>query len=140
MEQKSWIFIATHGHAGEALLRSAEMIMGKMKCVEIFSLEAGMSPEDILEQIRKKLDIVNEPVLILTDLYGGTPFNVGMALSRNYDLQLVCGLNLSMIIESDLLRENLAGEELAEAVRKVGSEACCVAKLPSQNVNERSVI
>jgi mannose/fructose-specific phosphotransferase system component IIA len=132
MKQKSWVFIITHGHAGEALVKSAEMIAGKMKYVEVFSLEPGMSPEDIMGQIKEKLDEVQLPVLVLTDLYGGTPFNAAMALSRTYNIQLVCGINLSMLIEGDLLRETLSGRELAVAVQKIGSQACCVAELPNK--------
>ena len=132
MEKKSWIFVITHGHAGEALIESAEMIMGKLNNAASFSLAPGMSPETLIQQVQKKLNEIQSPVLILTDLYGGTPFNVAMALSQTYDIQLICGLNLSMIIEGDLLRTTLYGKALAEAVQKVGSEACCVATLPNK--------
>lgn len=129
MKDKSWIFVLTHGQAGAYLVKSAEMIMGPLKNLAVFSLLPGMSPEEFMVSIKEKLDeIKGGEVLFITDLYGGTPCNVSMALSKQYPIQLVCGLNLSMLVEGDLLRENLAGKELAEAVCNVGMTACCVAK------------
>ncbi len=132
MDEKPWILILTHGNAGEALVKSAEMIISTLQNVMAFSLLPGMSPEEFIEMVKEKLDALPKGVLILTDLFGGTPFNVAMALSRNYDISLVSGVNISMIIEGDLLRNNLSGRELAKAVQKVGSEACCLADMPQK--------
>ncbi len=130
MDEKSWILIVTHGNLGEAFIESAEMIMGTLANVQAFSLLPGMSPEEFIEMIKVKLDTLPQGVLVLTDLFGGTPFNAAIALSGIYDINVVSGVNISMIIEGDLLRNELAGRELAEAVQQVGMKACCVADLP----------
>lgn len=132
MNKKSWILILTHGNVGEAFVESAEMIMGPLANVQAFSLLPGMSPEEFIEMIKVKLDTLPKGVLVLTDLFGGTPFNAAIALSGNYDINVVSGVNISMIIEGDLLRNDLSGRELAEAVQQVGMKACCVADLPQQ--------
>lgn len=130
MDEKPWILVLTHGNAGEALVKSAEMIISTLENVQAFSLLPGMSPEEFIEIVKVHLDTLRKGVLILTDLFGGTPFNVAMALSKNYDINVVSGVNIAMIIEGDLLRNNLSGRELAEAVQKVGRKACCVAEMP----------
>ncbi|MBP3039034.1 PTS sugar transporter subunit IIA [Bacillaceae bacterium Marseille-Q3522] len=127
MQEKPWIIILTHGRAGEELMRSAKMIMGELKNVKAFSLMPGMSPEDFIAKVKEKLETLPEGVLVLTDLFGGTPFNGALALSRTFDLHIVSGLNIAMLIEADMLRNHLAGRELAESVRKIGVEACRVA-------------
>ncbi|MBP2657748.1 MAG: fructose transporter subunit [Firmicutes bacterium] len=132
MNEKSWILILTHGNVGEAFVESAEMIMGTLANVQAFSLLPGMSPEEFIEMIKVKLDTLPKGVLVLTDLFGGTPFNAAIALSGHYDINVVSGVNISMIIEGDLLRNDLSGRELAEAVQQVGMKACCVADLPQQ--------
>ncbi|MBP2631741.1 MAG: fructose transporter subunit [Firmicutes bacterium] len=130
MDEKTWILVLTHGNAGEALVKSAEMIISTLENVQAFSLLPGMSPEEFIEIVKAHLDNLRKGVLILTDLFGGTPFNVAMALSKNYDINVVSGVNIAMIIEGDLLRNNLSGRELAEAVQQVGRKACCVAEMP----------
>lgn len=130
MDEKPWILVLTHGNAGEALVKSAEMIISTLENVQAFSLLPGMSPEEFIEIVKAHLDNLRKGVLILTDLFGGTPFNVAMALSKNYDINVVSGVNIAMIIEGDLLRNNLSGRELAEAVQQVGRKACCVAEMP----------
>ncbi|CUH97781.1 hypothetical protein P22_3925 [Propionispora sp. 2/2-37] len=133
MKETSWLLILTHGNAGEALMQSAEMIMGRLENVWAFPLLPGISPEEFMEMVKTKLDILPRGVLILTDLFGGTPFNVAIALSGRYDINVVSGVNISMIIEGDVLRRHLSGRELAEAVQKAGMKACCIADLPNQN-------
>lgn len=130
MDEKPWILVLTHGNAGEALVKSAEMIISTLENVQAFSLLPGMSPEEFIEIVKAHLDTLRKGVLILTDLFGGTPFNVAMALSKNYDINVVSGVNIAMIIEGDLLRNNLSGRDLAEAVQQVGRKACCVAEMP----------
>lgn len=130
MDEKPWILVLTHGNAGEALVKSAEMIISTLENVQAFSLLPGMSPEEFIEIVKAHLDTLRKGVLILTDLFGGTPFNVAMALSKNYDINVVSGVNIAMIIEGDLLRNNLSGRDLAEAVQQVGKKACCVAEMP----------
>ena len=60
-------------------------------------------------------------MLILTDLFGGTPCNVAMMLREKYNAKVLCGVNLPMLIEAANLRDT-AGcvEELAEAVLDTG--------------------
>ncbi len=125
-EQTSpWIIILTHGDAGKELVKSAEMILGKLKNVYTFSLLPNMSLNDFTNDIKNVLEKAPKDTLVFVDLFGGTPSNVAIALSRDYDISIVSGLNIAMLIEADSLRENgVCGKELAVAVANVGKEAC----------------
>lgn len=121
-----WIILLTHGKAGEELIKSAEMILGDFKNVYSFSLLPSMSPDDYAKEIKKVLDQVPKGTLVLTDLFGGTPSNVAIALSKDYDISVVSGLNIAMLIEADSARERLRGIELAKKVVNMGRESCKV--------------
>ncbi len=123
-EQETWILILTHGDAGKELVKSAEMIVGELKDVYAISLLPEMSSEDLANQVKEKLDEAPKGTLILTDLFGGTPSNVTNALSSQYEIYGVTGLNIAMLIEADFSRKTMSGSELARAICQTGSEAC----------------
>lgn len=100
MEQEEIkIFICSHGHFCEELIRSAEMIAGKVDNVFAFPLLQGMPPEDYKKILEDELCKGPCKTLCLTDLYGGTPCNTCAILSKTYDMEVITGLNLAMYIE-----------------------------------------
>lgn len=121
------ILVLTHGDAGKALLGSSEMIVGPSEKLAALSLQPGMSVETFTNQVRQELDTNAGPTLVLVDVFGGTPSNVAMALSRAYDIRCVSGLNLGMLIETLVMRESQDTLELAELQRialTAGTTSC----------------
>ena len=116
------IVILTHGRAGEELIRSAEMIIGKMEKVIAVSLGAGEDPSDYRERVSNVLAKMPRGSIVMTDLFGGTPSNTAAVLSKDYSVFVISGLNLPMLIEAVNLRQTLSGEELAKAVEAAGRE------------------
>lgn len=57
-------------------------------------------------------------------MYGGTPSNVSIMLSKQYKISAASGLNIAMLIEADSERNTLRGKELADAVVDAGKDAC----------------
>lgn len=110
------LVILTHGKSGEELIRSAEMIIGKMENVVAVSLMPGQDPPDYEEKVSKVLARMSGGALVMVDLFGGTPSNVAAVLSQKYPIAAVSGVNLPMLIEAATLRKSLSGQELAEAV------------------------
>ncbi len=98
--------ILNHGRFGEELIKSAELIAGKTEHIHAVSLLSGMSIEEYYNEVRGYLKDVEGEVLLLADLYGGTPSNVGMMLQREFSLHIICGINLPMLIELILKRNN----------------------------------
>ncbi|MCR1900006.1 PTS fructose transporter subunit IIA [Irregularibacter muris] len=119
-----WIFILTHGKAGEELKNSAEMILGPLEKVFVYSLLPGMSPENYISKVKESLNGSPDGSIIMTDLFGGTPSNIAAMLSKDYNISAVAGLNMAMLIGADELRKELRGEELAEAIISISKQAC----------------
>ncbi len=111
---KNRVLLCTHGRFGEELLRSAEMILGKIEGVACCSLTSEMSLEDYRDTAESELKKVSENVICLVDLFGGTPSNVMGILTKKYPIQVVTGVNLPMLIEVYLNVEAKTTEELAE--------------------------
>lgn len=119
-----WIFLLTHGRAGEEILRSTEMITGEISNVYAFSLLPDMSPENYAELIRKKLNEAPAGSIVLTDLFGGTPSNVAISLSMEFDIFVVSGLNIAMLIDGIGTRELMTGLDLAKHIQQTGIDSC----------------
>lgn len=99
--------VLNHGRFGEELIKSAELIVGKTENIHAISLLSGMSIEEYYQNVRSYLSsLAGKEILLLTDLYGGTPSNVGMMLQREFALHVLCGVNLPMLIELILKRNN----------------------------------
>lgn len=99
------IIILTHGEAGNALLASSEMIVGKTPHTTAISLMPGMSPEALMQQVKTILNPDVETI-IFTDIYGGTPSNIAYLLSREFPIRCISGVNLAMLIEANMLQDS----------------------------------
>ena len=108
------VFVCTHGHFGEELIRSAEMIAGKAENVFAFPLLHGMPPEDYKATIETELAKGPCNVLCLVDLFGGTPCNTCAILSNSYEMEVITGLNLAMYIEVTSQLNRVSFDELKD--------------------------
>lgn len=106
------IIVATHGRFGEELVKSAEMIAGKMENVQNLSLLPSMSLEEFMAEADAMLAKTEKPLIVLVDLFGGTPCNVMTALSRKYNYDVVTGVNIGMLIELYVSTLSMADEEI----------------------------
>ncbi|MFT8393516.1 MAG: PTS sugar transporter subunit IIA [Liquorilactobacillus ghanensis] len=96
------LILMSHGPLAAAMLTSAEMIIGKIKGAQTFSLTKEMGPEELKNQVTELLQTipVDEQIIIGLDLLGGTPANVAVQLlAENPHLEVVTGINLPMVIE-----------------------------------------
>lgn len=124
MENCSYLLVGSHGNFARELVKSAEMIVGEMEQVRAFSLEPGMSLADFVAEIRPVLEEMRGPGLCLVDLFGGTPSNTFAALSGTYDIQVVSGLNMGMLIEAYSSLGQVPAEELKEIAINALKESC----------------
>lgn len=104
------ILIVTHGQFGSELLKSAELITGKQKNVETLSLNREDSIQQFGEIVREKIaSFLSEDhqLLVLTDLFGGSAANVSAANLKKMSFTCLTGVNLSMLLEALILRNNI---------------------------------
>ena len=100
------LVVATHGHLADELVSTAEQIVGKLHFVSTCLVEPGASAEEIRDQVKRAVQKVDqgEGVIVLADLFGGTPCNQSLTLSRELQLEVVTGVNLPMLLKANSLR------------------------------------
>lgn len=128
------IVIGTHGRFGDELVKSAEMIVGKMENVISVSLLPKMSFDDFVHEVDSVLGSIEGTVLVLVDLYGGTPCNVFTALTKKYDYNVVTGVNLPMLINLYL---NTVGEEKVDINDTIKQ---CIENLKSSGIHTNKAV
>ena len=118
------IVIVTHGKFGAELLKSAELIIGKQKNVVTLGLEHGDSIEDLQKQVKTAIEQLDEGdgVLVLTDLFGGSPSNVAATNMEHLNFYSLTGVNLPLLIEALSMRKCVCIDELVNCSYKAGYE------------------
>lgn len=118
------IIIVTHLRLGEELLAVAELILGKLKHFEAVSIDPTEGVEEITEKISEAIRKVDrgQGVLILTDMFGGTPSNISLSFLEEWKIEVITGVNLPMLLKLSTYEgeENLA--ELAEFIKTYGQK------------------
>jgi len=116
------VLITTHGNLGVELIKAAEMIRGSLKGVIPVSIDQTKSVEDLKKEIStaiKKLD-QGQGVLILTDLFGGTPSNISLSFLKGGRVEVITGVNLPMLLKITDIREGTALKDIALQVKEYG--------------------
>lgn len=124
-----WIVTITHGHLGEEMVKSAEMLMGKIRNVKSISLLPEESPEDLAGIVEHELKDIPKNSLILTDLFGGTPSNVSAVFAKR-GFQVMTGMNLPILLEAEMYRTNENWDHVVEYLTQVGKDSIV-------NINEK---
>lgn len=116
------ILIVSHGDLAKEMLNTACMILGEQQNVKTLSL---MYDDDIKEFTEKILDATQEldqgdGVIVISDLFGGSPNNSVAAISRLRSFKAITGVNLPMLIECLSSREFLNIDELVHSAKCTG--------------------
>lgn len=122
---KTAVVIITHKRAAEAMIEVAEMICGNQDNMAAIEFHEHEDMSGLIENCRLemgKLD-TEKGVLFLVDLFGGTPFNAACTIAGNHPKQAVlAGVNVPMLIEVFVSRENMDLDELCEAAGRSAVE------------------
>jgi PTS system mannose-specific IIA component len=119
------LVIATHGHLADELVATAEQIVGKLAAVATCSIDAAASPAEIQRRVDAAISSVDtgEGVVVLADLFGGTPCNQSLLLIRRHQLEVIAGVNLPMLLKANSLRSEIHSlPELASALAAYGQK------------------
>lgn len=122
------VLIVTHLDLGKKLLEVSESILGKQELCKALSIDTTKSMEEILGDIRlsvQELD-TGDGVVILADMFGGTPSNLSFSLLNSFNLEVVTGVNLPMLLKI-LTNRNLPLEQLALEAKNAGKMGIKVA-------------
>jgi PTS system mannose-specific IIA component len=116
------LVVATHGKLAEELLRTAEGIVGPLERCEAITVGASSTMEESRERLAEAVHRVDagEGVLVLTDMFGGTPANLALTF-LDEKVEVVTGVNLPMILKLATARADaLALRAAAELVAAHG--------------------
>lgn len=95
------VVIVTHAHYGEQLLEAAEGILGKQEQCAALSVNVARDMEKSINEIHSTVKSVDsgDGVIILTDMFGGTPSNLSLSLIGTGHLEVITGVNLPMFLK-----------------------------------------
>jgi PTS system mannose-specific IIA component len=116
------VLITTHGNLGSELIKAAELIRGSLKGIIPISVDQTNGVEDLKKEIStaiKKLD-QGQGVLILTDLFGGTPSNISLSFMKEGKVEVITGVNLPMLLKLPDIREGMSLKEFAQNIKDYG--------------------
>ena len=121
--------IVTHGRLAVELLNAAEMIVGDLPQFTAVSIGWHDDVNDAREDIAQAIERVRgeEGVLLLTDMFGGTPSNLGMTFLETDRLEVITGVNLPMLIKLANLKKSANLLAVAQEMRDHGRNAIWVA-------------
>jgi len=121
--------VVTHGHLGRELVAAAEMIVGDISHIQAVSVGWHDDVNDARKDIEKRISEVEagKGVLILTDMFGGTPSNIALSFHDPGKVDVVTGVNLPMIIKIAGQKEGDTLDSLARSVRDQGRSSISMA-------------
>ena len=122
------VLVLTHGPLGETLLESARTIAGETPNVSALALDWSDTFEEAHRKVRQALERLEngDGVLILTDMYGGTPFNVARSLVEPGRVEIVTGVNLPMVLRLSCFNHDAPDlHQAADWILGKGRRAIC---------------
>jgi PTS system mannose-specific IIA component len=123
------VVVVTHGQLARELVNAAEAIVGDLPDFSAVSIGWHDDVEDAREEIRQAIQRMQENagVLLLTDMFGGTPSNLGLTFLEPQRVEVVTGVNLPMLIKLSSLRSSDDLTAVARDLRETGRKAIHVA-------------
>lgn len=121
--------VVTHGNLGQELVAAAEMIVGEISHIRAVSIGWHDDVNDAHNDIERRIAEVDsgKGVLILTDMFGGTPSNIALAFHEPGKVDVVTGVNLPMIIKIAGQKEGDTLDSLARIVKDKGRSSIAMA-------------
>ena len=113
------IVIVTHCNLGQELIRAAEFISGRLKQAQAVSLNPADQDEALRGRIAAAIEKVNtgNGVILLTDMFGGTPSNISLSFLSEGKVEVVTGANLPMLIGLASKREGSSLNQVAREIK-----------------------
>lgn len=131
------IIVVAHTDYGAALLRTAEFILGPLNDCTSISVDVAYEVSETVQRLTDATQRLDKGagVLLLTDMFGGTPTNLSLSLLGKHQVEVVTGVNLPMILKVFSSRTKTL-EELADIAGEAGKSGIVVAGKMLRNKNK----
>ncbi|NLK65290.1 MAG: PTS mannose transporter subunit IIAB [Tissierellia bacterium] len=118
------ILLVTHGDLGKELLKSSELIIGKVENAESISFRQGDSFETLSKKVEESIESLSDNELIVfTDMYGGSPYNAVNRAMKNRNFYHITGINFPLFIDIAISRDSYNLKDIAEKIIKNGKKS-----------------
>ncbi len=126
---KIGVVIVSHYRLGEEMLQALRLIVPEAPPFRAVGIEPKQTVDEMRAAITEPVEALEqgEGVLILTDMFGGTPSNMALSFLDEHRVEVVTGVNLPMLIKLATLTEEPPIEELATMIRDYGQRNIKVA-------------
>jgi PTS system mannose-specific IIA component len=123
------LLIVTHCDLGAELLNAAEFIVGKVDKADTVAITETTGSEKLRKWIENKVAALNsgDGVIILTDMFGGTPSNLSLSFLKDEQIEVLTGVNLPMLIAIIQNRSDMKLSALAEKAQEAGKTGISLA-------------
>lgn len=123
------LLIITHCQLAKELLEAAEFILGSIEAVECVSIDISKDSKILRDLIEKKIQTLEQGqgVLVLTDMFGGTPSNLALSFLQKDTVEVVTGVNLPMVIAVAHNREKNSLVQVADIAKNAGRRSISLA-------------
>lgn len=121
--------LVTHGQLGDVLLNVACGIVGEVKHIQSVSIDWNDDVEEAKQRISAAVDKVKTErgVIILTDMFGGTPSNLSLSFQKKGEIDILTGVNLPMVIKLASQSGQVGLDDLAALVCEQGRSQITIA-------------
>jgi PTS system mannose-specific IIA component len=124
------IVIVTHSGLGEALIEAAECVLGgPLEATTAVSVDLKHSADQMRAKIVAGIKAVDQGdgVIILTDMFGGTPSNLSLSFLEEGRIDVLTGVNLPVLIRAEKMRKDNDLAQLAESIHAYGKKSISLA-------------
>ena len=123
------LLVVTHGRLAEELVHAAQTIVGAHEAFEAVTIGWHDDPGEARGRIEGAIRRVDRGggVLVLTDMFGGTPTNLALSFLEPGRVEVITGVNLPMLIKLATLAESKSLEDLAAFIKQYGQRNISVA-------------
>lgn len=123
------LVLVTHGQLAKEFRTAMEHVVGPQKAIETICIGPDDDMETRRSDIARAVDAVNDGsgVILLTDLFGGTPSNLAISLLKTGEVEVIAGVNLPMLIRLESARKSMNISAAVTAARKAGQKYISVA-------------
>jgi PTS system mannose-specific IIA component len=123
------VLVVTHGRLAQELVAAAGMIVEDVSHIRWLSIGWHDNMEESKARIKEAAKSVNygRGVIVLTDMFGGTPSNLALSMLKKGELEIVTGVNLPMVIKSANQSGKESFEELAKKIKQQGQKHVSIA-------------
>ncbi len=123
------VVLVTHGNLASEFVSAMQHVVGKQEQIESVCIGPEDNMEERREEILSKVGNVDagKGVIVLSDMFGGTPSNLAISIMDKANVEILAGLNLPMLIKIASLRKEKSLKETAEAAQEAGKKYITIA-------------